>query len=70
TGVLLKAQEELKRARQENKEMRQENKEKDKKLEAAQQKNKNIAKELKFDGMPTEKISKLTGLSINEIEKL
>jgi hypothetical protein len=56
TGVLWKAQEELKRARED--------------LEEAQQKNKNIAKELKLDGMPVEKISKLTGLTIEEIEKL
>ena len=55
-GKLLKAQKELE--------------EKDKKLEEAQQKNKNIAKELKSDGMSVEKISKLTGLTIEEIRRL
>jgi hypothetical protein len=41
-----------------------------KELEKARQKNKNIAKELKLDGMPVEKISKLTGLTTKEIENL
>ncbi|MCL1945969.1 MAG: hypothetical protein FWF51_02290 [Chitinivibrionia bacterium] len=45
-------------------------KEKGKELEKARQKNKNIAKELKLDGMPVEKISKLTGLTTKEIESL
>ena len=43
---------------------------KDQELAEALQRNKDIAKELKHDGMPLEKISKLTGLSTKEIEKL
>jgi hypothetical protein len=40
------------------------------KLAEAQRRNQNIAKELKSDGMPPEKISKLTGLPVEEIETL
>jgi hypothetical protein len=44
--------------------------EKDKDLAEARRRNQNIAKELKSDGMPPEKISKLTGLPVEEIESL
>jgi hypothetical protein len=44
--------------------------EKDKDLAEARRRNQNIAKELKSDGMPTEKISKSTEVPLGEIETI
>jgi hypothetical protein len=63
SGLVLKLQDQLT-------EKDQELTEKDQKLTEALQRNQNIAKELKLEGMPLEKISKLTGLTEIEIEGL
>ena len=69
TGVLLKAQEELKKARQENKEIALKSKIEGK-AEGLLEGKAEIAKKMKQRGMSAEEISQITGLQTNEIEKL
>jgi hypothetical protein len=62
-GELMRAQDKINE--QEDKINEQEDK-----IKELQNKNRESAKEMKFDGMPIEKIAKFTGLSAEEIEKL
>jgi len=72
SGLILKLQDDIVEQGKKIENLTQENKEIAEKSEAKGEKQKafEIARELKLDGMPTEKIAKLTGLTAAEIENL